>query len=371
MTRPVASPMVTARVASLRSTRQRWVADMSPRASPRTTTVAVWVVPMPPIEATIGMNTASRASSRIEPSKRPITEAARMAVPRLISSQTRRFGNTVRAGSRTVSSPAAPPSRWMSSVASSRITSMTSSTVMTPRRRWPPSTTGMATRLYLATRRHLLLVGLRGHAHRLLLPEQPHRSCGVGGDEAAPREAPHEVVMVVHHVEDRGGLGHRGLADLLHRLGHRDVLPDGEHVGGHQPPGSLLAVLEEPLDLLGLLLLHEVQHLLDLLGGQLLQDLGGVVRPHPIENARDLALVERPGQLVERLISQLGEDGPGRLATEQAEESDLVREGELAERRCDVRGVGVLENLAQALAAPRLQQIPDGVGEPGCLAHGG
>ena len=41
----------------------------------------------------------------------------------------------------------------MSSVASSRMTSMMSSTVITPSRRWPLSTTGMATRLYLATSR--------------------------------------------------------------------------------------------------------------------------------------------------------------------------------------------------------------------------
>src|SRR6266446_3300075 len=66
MTRPLASPMVRARVVSFRRTRPRWAADISPRASPRTTTVAVWVVPMPPMEATIGMNTARRASSRIE-----------------------------------------------------------------------------------------------------------------------------------------------------------------------------------------------------------------------------------------------------------------------------------------------------------------
>ena len=74
-----------------------------------------------------------------------------MAVARLIRSQTRRFGKTTRAGARTVSSPAARPRRWMSSVASSRMTSMMSSTVITPGRRWSRSTTGMATRLYFAT----------------------------------------------------------------------------------------------------------------------------------------------------------------------------------------------------------------------------
>ena len=38
---------------------------MSPSAMPRTTTVAVWVVPMPPIEATIGMKIA-RVARRLD-----------------------------------------------------------------------------------------------------------------------------------------------------------------------------------------------------------------------------------------------------------------------------------------------------------------
>ena len=60
---------------------------MSPSAMPRTTTVAVCVVPMPPIDATIGMNTARVARVWIDPSKSPMTDAASMAVPRLISRQ--------------------------------------------------------------------------------------------------------------------------------------------------------------------------------------------------------------------------------------------------------------------------------------------
>ena len=111
------------------------------------TTVAVCVVPMPPMEATMGMNTARVASSRMEPSKRPMTEAASTAVARLITRHTRRLGNTRRGASKIVSSPPAPPSRWMSSVASSWMTSITSSTLMVPRRRRLPSTTGTSSTL--------------------------------------------------------------------------------------------------------------------------------------------------------------------------------------------------------------------------------
>jgi hypothetical protein len=71
-----------------------------------------------------------------------------------------------------------------------------------------------------------------------------------------------------------------------------------------------------------------------------------------------------PRQLVHRLVSQLGQHRPGRFAPEQAEERHLVGEGELAQGRRDVRGVGVLEELVEALAPSRLQQILDGVGSP-------
>ena len=81
-----------------------------------------------------------------------------------------------------------------------------------------------------------------------------------------------------------------------------------------------------------------------MLGGQLFEDLGGVVRPHPVEDARDLALVERSRELVHRLVSQLGQHRPGRFAAGQAEERHLIGEGELAQGRRDVRGVGVLED---------------------------
>ena len=56
--------------------------------------MAVWVVPIPPIEATIGMNTARVARLWMEPSNSPMTEAASTAVARLINRQRRRLGKT-------------------------------------------------------------------------------------------------------------------------------------------------------------------------------------------------------------------------------------------------------------------------------------
>lgn len=166
----------------------------------------------------------------------------------------------------------------------------------------------------------LLLVGLRGDAHRLLLAQEPDRGRRVGRDQPPPGQAAHEMVVVVHHIEDRGGLGHRRLPDLLDRLGHRDVLEDREHVRGHETSGGLFAVLEEPLDLLGLLLSA--------------CSAGSSSRTWAASS----------GRIRSRML-------------------------EISPSSSDVRGVGVLEDLVEALAASRLQQIPDGVGEPDRLAH--
>ena len=59
-------------------------------ARARTATVRVWVPALPPMEAAMGLITASAASLAIDPWKMPITQEARMAVPRLINSHQNR-----------------------------------------------------------------------------------------------------------------------------------------------------------------------------------------------------------------------------------------------------------------------------------------
>ena len=57
----------------------------------RTATVMVWVPALPPIEATIGISTASATICWIVASNKAITQEARMAVARLTSSQPKRL----------------------------------------------------------------------------------------------------------------------------------------------------------------------------------------------------------------------------------------------------------------------------------------
>src|SRR5919197_1183315 len=332
ITRPFAAPVVSPSQSSFDRTRQSTLGVMSPSAMPRTTTVAVCVVPMPPIDATIGMNTASIARAWMDDSNKPMTDAARTAVPRLTNRHVRRFRNTAFGGSNTVSSPATPPRRWMSSVASSRRMSMTSSTPIVPRSRRVPCPHGDLDQVVaLDEARDLLLVGVHRHALHVLGADRPDGRRGVRGDQTVERDEADQVVVVVHDVDVEGAVARLRLADVLDRPRHRHRLRHGDEVGRHEAARGALGVLEEDLDLLGFLLLHEVQELLGLLLRELLDDVHDLVGGHAIEGARDFRLVERADQLAQDRVVELGEDRARLLGREEPEHAHLVLERELAD----------------------------------------
>ena len=133
--------------------------------------------------------------------------------------------------------------------------------------------------------------------------------------------------MIVHHVQLEGALLRDRLAQVLDGLLHRRALVHGHEVGRHEAARRVLRILEDFLDLFGFLLLHEVEDLLRLLGGQLVDHVGGVLGRHLVEDARDLHLVERAHQIEECLVVELGEDLTGALLGERTEDRDLVGEG--------------------------------------------
>ncbi len=137
-----ASPFRPQTATSLRITRQALVLVSSRVAIARTATVRVWVPALPPIEATIGIRTASATSCWMVPSNTPMTIDAAIAVKRLTSNQVKRDRVVSRIALERSSSSPTPARRIMSSSYSSSITSTTSSTVITPTSRPLSSTTG-------------------------------------------------------------------------------------------------------------------------------------------------------------------------------------------------------------------------------------
>jgi hypothetical protein len=124
------------------TTRIRFELVRSFVASARTATVSAWVPAFPPIEATIGIRTASATICAMASSNWAITSEARIAVIRFTKSQGRRcLVVSPRPSDRLDSSPT-PASRKMSSSCTSSSTFIASSMVMTPTSRPSSSTTG-------------------------------------------------------------------------------------------------------------------------------------------------------------------------------------------------------------------------------------
>ena len=137
-------PLSTATLSSRRTKLAAASRSIWRRASARTATVTVCVPALPPIEATIGISTASATRRSMVASNNPITAEATIAVTRLISSQELRPCNVSSSDERRFASPT-PASAIRSSSASSSMTSITSSMVIIPIRRPCSSTTGALT----------------------------------------------------------------------------------------------------------------------------------------------------------------------------------------------------------------------------------
>ena len=119
---------------SLPNSTLRLPVSTCPSASPRITRVRVWLPAIPPMLATTGINTASATICSSAPWNCPITDAARKAVIRLQPSQTERRRVLVRTGANMSASSSRPAIPMIARSESSRMLSITSSTVMRPSR---------------------------------------------------------------------------------------------------------------------------------------------------------------------------------------------------------------------------------------------
>ena len=97
-------PTITSRLIN-----QAWLfLPTCPRAMPRTRTVSVWVPAMPPMEATMGISTASATTFSMVPWNRLMTPAAMKAVIRLMPSHMARRGAVRNTGAKVSSSSSRP-----------------------------------------------------------------------------------------------------------------------------------------------------------------------------------------------------------------------------------------------------------------------
>ena len=147
--------------------------------------------------------------------------------------------------------------------------------------------------------------------------------------------------------------------DVLQRLRDRPVRAHRDEVRRHQPADAVLGVAQQPAGDTALLGGEQGEHLLGDRGGQLLEQVGAVIRRHVVEDRGDLV----PGQRLEQALLGLGLEvleHLGGLVTPQNAEGDRLI---LVLQRLDgvrrVRRLEVGEQLAKLEEPPFLQRQLD------------
>ena len=131
---------------------------------------------------------------------------------------------------------------------------------------------------------------------------------------------------------------------MRQRVGDRRVRAEDHRLGGHHRAGGVLDVRHQPLDVLGLVRLHQLQQRLGGLGRQLGDQVGRVVGVHLLEHVRgplvgqeaeDLDLVLL-GQLLEHvgqpLVGERGHHGRAPLGRQVVDHAGGVGRAQLVER---------------------------------------
>ena len=129
---PMITPFKIPSPISFNKTLRAFSLSNSPSDKPRTTIVKVCVPALPPIPVIIGLIVARATTFAIVPSKTLTTLEAIIAVKRLTINQGIRFLKDSTSVESKRSSEPTPPNKFMSSVVSSSMTSITSSISITP-----------------------------------------------------------------------------------------------------------------------------------------------------------------------------------------------------------------------------------------------
>ncbi len=170
--------------------------------------------------------------------------------------------------------------------------------------------------------------------------------------------------MLVGDVEVEDHLDVAGVLQGLDRLAHRQILAQGEDLGGHDAAGGVLPVLQQLLDLLRLLRLHQAENLRRQLLWQVLHDVGGVVPRHVLQQFEDLLLVELRQQAGADGVIEFGQHVAGDLRiVDQPKEQRLLLVVEVTKEMGDVGRVNLAQQPGQVGIGPAAQQPPGGFEE--------
>ncbi len=209
---------------------------------------------------------------------------------------------------------------------------------------------------------HLLLVDVGAHADDVADHDILERLARRDHEQLAQGEDADQVAVVVGDVDVEDHLHVFGLLQGGNRLADQLVLAQRENLGGHDAAGGLFAVLEQLLDLLGVLVLHDMKDLFGDFFRHVADDLDGVVVGHLLQDAGDRLLLHLLEQARGRIVFQLGEDVGGCLRVgKQVEEDALFLQVEITEQVGDIGRMDLGQGLGEIGKGAASDQLADGI----------
>ncbi len=189
-------------------------------------------------------------------------------------------------------------------------------------------------------RRRFHVVGIGTDALDTLVHELGETRFRSMAEQVVDRQGAQEPLLLVQHVNDVYvfDLG-AGPADEVQGFGHGQVRLDGQKIGGHQAAGRVFLVLQQLLDVLGLLVLHLADDGLGFFLGQVAQDVGGVIRGHGIHDIGGLALVQPFHEVLLVLFVHFGNGLGHGVDAQGIDQRLLVVRGDLGQQVGDLVGM--------------------------------
>ncbi len=175
-----------------------------------------------------------------------------------------------------------------------------------------------------------------------------------------------KLAAVVDDVDIEDHLQIAGVLELPYRFLDRSLLAQREDLGAHDPPGGLLGILEEVLDLGGFLGMHRAEDGLLEIARQPGHEWSGVVGIELLQESGDFRRGEVGKEECAALRTELGERRAGesqiplvkrleRLATELL--------GKIGEDAGDVSGMETIEDVERVDIGAASDELPHRLGE--------
>ena len=330
---------------------------------PRTITVSVCVAALPPMPATIGMNTARIGSASIVPVNSPTTPAARNAVARLTPSHGRRFrSDSARRREHTL---VARDAGQAIDVFGRLVLDDVDDVIHGDDADQLVLLVDDRNRQQVVGRdlpRDLFLVHVHAGADQVRGHDPLERRLGRDQQQAAQRHDADQVPALVDDVEIEDHLDVAVALQLGDGLAHRHVFAQREDIRVHDAAGRPLLVLEQVLDDLRLLRPHQIEHRGRQVLRQVIDQRRGVVGRDFLRELGDLLGRTGGEQRCAGLGAELRQRLHGQTAVsvgQQAEGGLAILVGKLAEDLREVGGVLLLQQVDQVGGGTNAQQSLD------------